>query len=442
MFADLIWLLILVVLAGLTGWLVVRSWKSPRGRMKWPGTVFSGIATLLILVILMLGFLPIPPDVAPIPTPGHIGAPDNAPTIPLVTGAPRTLTVHPGQTIQSAVDQAKPGDIVEVAAGVYHEAVKVNTDDLTLRGIPDSTGQWPVLDGQGKLDNAVMGSGNFLIVEQFQISNYTNNGVIIKGAYGSTYRDLIITDPGQYGVFPVLDTHVIIQRIKVTGAKDAGIYVGQSRDILVEDSEAFKNNSGIEIESSINSVVQNNYVHDNTLGMLVWISEEPDVIAKDGHDAKLLNNRVENNNASPIATYTLPGAIPPGIGILVLMADRTEVAHNTIKNNNSAGVAVAQASTAFGDTHTFTVPLIPDGTWLHDNLYLGNGTQPAGFITQAGFPGADILWDASSWDSRFDDTNVKTFPLLPSSAWPDLAKRALWQIYRLLLAGSPAAIGH
>lgn len=438
MVADIIWVLLLLALAALAGWLVIRSWKNSHWWIKWPGGVLAGIATLALLLILGLGFLPTPPDVAPIPTQGHVGAPDNAPTSPAAVSDPRTLKVQAGGSIQAAVDQARPGDTIQVSPGVYHEAVKVTTDNLTLEGIPDGSGQWPVLDGQGQFDNGIRGTGNFFTVAQFQIRNYTDTAVKMDGIYGATYRDLLITDPGQYGVFPVLDTHVVIQRVTVTGAKDAGIYVGQSRDIVVEDSEAYTNNSGIEIESSIDTVVRKNHVYGNTLGMLVWISPEPGTIAKDGHSAQLLDNRVEENNAVPIATESLPGAIPPGIGILVLMADQTEVAHNTVTGNHSAGVAVAAAPTAFDNWQTFTVPLIPEQTWLHDNAYSGNGTQPAGFLAKAGFPGADVIWDASSWDNRFDDTGVKTFPLLPSSAWPDLAKRSLWQVYNFLLSKVPA----
>jgi len=431
MLSDSIWVLALIVLAGFAGWMTYRLWRGQRGLIKWLGIALAGTITLLLLTILTFGFLPIPQDVAPIPTLGHTGAPDGAPTTPLIGPAPRTLTVHAGESIQAAIDQAKPGDTVEVAPGVYHEALKVQVDSLTLRGIADSNGEWPVLDGARQLDNAVLGTGNFFTIEQFQIRNYTDNGVKTDNIYGSTYRDLIVTDPGQYGVFPVLSTHVLIQRVKVTGAKDAGIYVGQCRDVIIEDSESFKNNSGIEIESTVDALVQNNYSHENTLGMLIWISPESDVIATQGRNTQVLNNRIENNNAVSIATEDFLRSIPVGIGILVMMADETEIAHNEIANNNSVGVAIAQASIFFEDTSSFHIPLIPEQTWLHDNQYTDNGTHPADFIVQAHYPGADILWDASGWNNRFDDTSAKTFPVLPSSAWPDFLKRALWQIYRL-----------
>ncbi len=433
MFANVAWVLVLLILLVLFGWLGYRSWKSTRW-IKWPGSIFSGIIALLFLVVLVLGFLPTPLDRAPIPTQGHIGAPDQAPTTPVDAGVHHVWMVHPGESIQSAVDQAQPGDLVEVQPGVYQESILVHTGNLTLQGLPDAGGQWPVLDGQGQKANAVTDTADFFTIAGFQIRNYTGNGVVAQNAYGSAFLDLVITDPGQYGVFPALDTHVVIRRVKVTGARDAGIYVGQSRDILVADNEAYHNNSGIEIESSLDSTVRNNYVHDNTLGMLVWISPEKDEVARDGQNASLVNNRIENNNSVSIASEAFLQGLPPGIGILVLMADRTEIAQNTITGNHSAGVAIAAAPTVFSGTDKFTIPLVPQGNWLHDNQYSGNGAQPAGFITQGGFPGADILWDGSSWDSRFDDVHANTFPLLPSSAWPDLAKRALYQAYRFLIS--------
>ena len=39
------------------------------------------------------------------------------------------------ETIQAAVDAAKPGDMVLVGKGVYEEAVDVETDDVTIRGV-------------------------------------------------------------------------------------------------------------------------------------------------------------------------------------------------------------------------------------------------------------------------------------------------------------------
>ncbi|MCE0445358.1 hypothetical protein LT493_10985 [Streptomyces tricolor] len=47
--------------------------------------------------------------------------------------------MHPGQSIQKAVNAAKAGDTVFVLAGTYRESVTVKTAGLTLRGAGPGT---------------------------------------------------------------------------------------------------------------------------------------------------------------------------------------------------------------------------------------------------------------------------------------------------------------
>jgi hypothetical protein len=54
--------------------------------------------------------------------------------------ASRTIIVGPGQSIQAAVDSARPGDTVLVKAGVYRQSVLIRTDLITLRGSGDFAG--------------------------------------------------------------------------------------------------------------------------------------------------------------------------------------------------------------------------------------------------------------------------------------------------------------
>lgn len=397
--------------------------------LKWIVGIVGGLVGLLLIVIVVLGLLPIPADVPPKPLPGHTGAPDGVPTAAPVE-SDRTLTVNAGELIQDAIDQAKPGDVVEVMPGTYHESLTVSIHNLTLRGVADANGQWPILDGESEFDNGVFATGSFFTIEQFQIRNYKENGVITQGGYGPAYRDLIIDNPGEYAVFPIASTNVLVERVKASGATDAALYVGQSRDIVVRDSEAFDNVTGIEIENSVNALVENNYVHDNTGGILVFLL--PNLNAKDGHDTVVKGNRVENNNTPNFAAGGVVQNVPPGTGILIMAADGTEVTGNIISGNNSAGIGVVASPIIFDDVSDFDIPLVPEQTWVHDNTYSNNGNDPAPLLADLGLPGVDVLWDASGWDNRFDDTGIKTFPILPSSAWPEVAKKALWQVLQKL----------
>ncbi|HSE38229.1 MAG TPA: parallel beta-helix domain-containing protein, partial [Blastocatellia bacterium] len=269
---------------------------------------------------------------------------------------PQKISVNVGESIQAAVDRARPGDTIEVMPGVYNEEVKIDLDNITLRGIaainpPSALSQAnqslahqhpptrPVLDGDKKLGDAVLTTGSNFLIENFDIQHYVGNGVVAQHARNVTFRNLKIDDTGLYGVYPVSCTGVMIERCVATGIADAALYVGQSRDIVVRDSEAYNNVTGIEIENSVNAVVENNNVHDNTGGILVFIL--PNNPSKAGHNCIVRNNRVINNNHVNFANpNSIVANVPPGTGVMVMAADNTEVTGNEVRGNDCYGVAV------------------------------------------------------------------------------------------------------
>ena len=185
---------------------------------------------------------------------------------------PQTITVKAGESIQSAVRRARAGDTIEVGPGVYHEMITVDIDNITLRGQAGTGGPArPVLDGREKLSDAVIVTGNNFHIEGFDVRDYTANGIVVQNAHAPVFRDLVIDKTGLYGVYPVSCTSVWVERVTATRIADAAIYVGQSRDIVVKDCTAHGNVTGIEIENSVNAVVENNYVYNNTGGILVFV---------------------------------------------------------------------------------------------------------------------------------------------------------------------------
>jgi parallel beta-helix repeat protein len=357
------------------------------------------------------------------------------------TGAPaearverpaRTITVRAGESIQQAVSGARDGDVIEVMPGVYNEEITVDLNNITLRGISDSsmTPQRPVLDGQKKLSDAVVASGSNFLIENFDVQHYIANGVVVQNAHNPTFRNLKIDDTGLYGVYPVSCSGVTIERVVATRIADAALYVGQSRDIVVRDCEAFGNVTGIEIENSINAVVENNYVHDNTGGILVFVL--PNNPSKIGRDCIVRNNRVINNNHPNFANpNSIVANVPPGSGILVMAADNTEVTANEIRGNDSYGVAVFSLEVSFPKGTHFDVGPTPENTWIHDNTYSENGSNPAGTIKRAGIKGADLVWDLSGWSNRWQEANATASTPIMNGSWPSFARLAYWRVLHM-----------
>jgi parallel beta-helix repeat protein len=392
-------------------------------------SIAAGLVLILALAVAALGFWPIPPDVPTLGSGGKAGAP-TAPAAPDLRGTGRVIVVNPGDSIQAAVGSAVPGDTVRVMPGIYNETVLVETDSLTLEGVVDG-GQRPTLEGDNAHANGVMAIGDYFTISGFRVRNYTSNGVTVQGVTGTVFRDLITENTGEYGIFPILATDLLVEGSVTSGVNDTGIYVGQSRGIVVRDNEAFGNVSGIEIENSVEALVENNYTHDNTAGILVFIL--PGKTATEGAAARIVNNRIENNNlpnfSRPEMTVNL---VPDGTGLLILSADTTEVTGNTFAGNKSFAVAIVAMTDFpgfFGEAQGWDVPVVPEGNWIHDNVYTNNGYDPDPEVIEAGFVGADLLWSTAGPGNRWDEQGVKAFPpVLPSSAWPVFLQRAYWRV--------------
>ncbi len=346
---------------------------------------------------------------------------------------PMTHVVQAGESIQAAVDKALPGDTIEVAYGVYNERVAIDVSDITLLGIPNEAGEYPILDGEGVLSEGVIASGNNFRVGQLHTRNFTTNGILVEGARGVHFHDLIAENVGTYGVYPVRSTDVLIERVVVSGVDDAGIYAGQSENVIVRESEAFGNVIGIELENTLNGEVYDNYLHGNSNGILIVLL--PQLTSKISANTDIYGNRVESNNLENFAPEgAIARIVPPGTGILIIGSDGNEVHDNIITDNKTAGVAVFSltGSGMFNENELDVGPLA-EGNHIYNNQYSNNGYDPDSIVAELGVPSGDLLWDTTGIDNRFDEQGASSFPpLLPGDGWPAFARNAYGNILGLL----------
>lgn len=311
-------------------------------------------------------------------------------TEPLPEGC--AALVSPGMddptTLQAALLDAMPGDTVCMAEGTFklNTEISISADNVTLKGASRDT---TILDfsTQNLGANGMKISGDGVTLLSFTVKNTPGDGIRGDDVKNITYDDVAVIweaeaslENGAYGFYPVGCDGVVIRNSLVVGARDAGIYVGQSTNIIVEDSEAYGNVAGIEIENSTDATVRRNHAHDNAGGILIF--NLPGLPVKDGKRTLAYENIVDNNNG---VNFGEPGTavsqVPSGTGFMILACDDNELRNNQIRGNNSTAVVIVEyTDLLFGDFDDPEFNVYAEGNWVHDNEFANNGTMPAELI--------------------------------------------------------------
>ena len=273
---------------------------------------------------------------------------------------------------------AEPGDTIKLESGLFPILGTLSMEgkeDIVIRGAGMNG---TVLSFAGQVEGAqglsITNCTN-ITLEDFTVQNAKGDAIKCQYVNGITFRRVKaqwLGGPkptnGAYGLYPVQCENVLIEHCVAIAASDAGIYVGQSKDIIVRFSEAFDNVAGIEIENSTRADVYGNNIHGNTGGILVF--DLPDLAVKEGKQVRIFDNIIKDNNIDNFAPEgNIVGKVPSGTGIMVMATEQVEVFDNTIINNKTAGTAVVSYYITEEETKDSQYNPYTSAIYIHHNIY-------------------------------------------------------------------------
>src|SRR5262245_54576420 len=360
----------------------------------------------------------------------------------------RTWRIRPGagaeQQLQTALIEARPGDTVRLARGRFEltSGLSLDVDRVTIRG----EGQDKSIlsfNGQRRGSEGLLITSDGVELREFAVENARGDAIKVRDCHGITFREVRAEwtrgpnpQNGGYGLYPVNCDNVLIERSIARGASDAGIYVGQSRNIIVRDNLAERNVAGIEIENSFDADVFDNTATHNTGGILVF--DLPGLQQKGGHSVRVFHNTITANDTPNFAPAgNMVASVPTGTGVLIMANRNVHVFENDIGDNGTVNVLVTSYRNEFDDREYN--PLARDIV-IRDNRFGNTGFAPAGdlaALAQAGVQMPDILWDGANVFSVGGVPRTETIRLVVRDNRSSRSGQASFLSLGMPVAGSP-----
>ena len=373
----------------------------------------------------------------------------------------KTIAVAAGDGAQSRLQEAliaaQPGDVVELGTGRFMltDGLSLDASGVTLRGGGMDAS---VLDfsGQKSAGEGLLVTAPNVTLRDFAVENAHGDGIKSKGANNIVYyrvRAAWTGGPketnGAYGIYPVSSTGVLVDGCKVSGASDAGIYVGQSKAITVRYNLVEQSVAGIEIENSRDALVTGNLVTRNTGGILVF--DLPNLPVMGGGNTLIVDNLVVANDTPNFAPKgNIVASVRRGTGVMVMANDMVTVRGNTLVNNPTAQVLVVSYPREFTDK---TYNPVPRNVLIDSNVVRGGGNEPQIPNAEqllAAFGGAlpAVVWDGQGGqptvigqDSHILSLGQPSSKIGMAPAKPGLVDaRAKGRVVAATPVGAPAAL--
>ncbi len=310
-----------------------------------------------------------------------IGAALGVAIFAISTGANATVhRVFPGESIQNAIDAAAPGDTILVEPGTYEGTdgkygLRITKDNLRLIGKAgkgnkgkvrihkvgsQETGVYAAPEGCDYTVQANTALGQDcnsrqlqgFYIRGFTVEGFPQNGIQTRWVDGFQFVQNESVNNKNNGIYPTLSANGLVQNNVSYGSLDTAMWVAGSENVRVIGNELYGSTIGFEITVSNNVYVTQNRMYGNTAGiglfhpnaagnppkpvMANWVIEHNDVY--------------DNNLPNPASPTSFQGALPPGIGIVLLGVSDHVIAKNNVEGNDFVGIGVLGWCTANANT--------------------------------------------------------------------------------------------
>jgi parallel beta-helix repeat protein len=365
---------------------------------------------------------------------------------PLCANIPAPCVAFPQGTTESTIDtafasaSANTTFVFDIGAFSFSETLSIPAlANLTIQGQGANTTSLDFANQTaGSVGIAALSGNTKITFHDFAVVNTPGEAIQVKGANGIIFEKVNVNwldanalAHGANGLHPVQSQNILIDGCEVSGARDTGIYVGESFNIIVSNNSLHNNVAGIEIESSINADVHDNVSTQNSAGILVFTL--PGLVPPPGSGAvadgttnvRVYDNMIAANNTANFADPSgVLAAVPGGTGLVILASENIEIFGNTITNNNSVGYAVISyllIDPTFDPTNPTENPTgmnpFPSNAYAHDNSFSSNGDSP---VSQNQAPGGGAS-ENQLGELLAALVELGAFPSVPDMVWDGIA---------------------